>query len=212
MLPAQSPKAAVPAAAGNIIRTETKLVLVDAVVTDKKGNYVRDLTAKDFRVWEDKTEQMVKSFSLEGEPASGAMKQYVVFFFDDTSMSLTDQTGARKAAAQFVAANFGANRMMAVADYGGALKLSQSLTADPELLAKALREAKQPTISTVGSQGAGASGCRKQPGWSWSGSQWTRVGFRRPQRSSGPENHGPESEFPARTEGSDPVYRRPCYP
>ena len=158
MLPAQSPKSAAPAEAGNIIRTETKLVLVDAVVTDKKGNYVRDLTAKDFRVWEDKTEQMVKSFSLEGDPATGAMKQYVVFFFDDTSMSLTDQTRARKAAAQFVSANFGSNRMMAVADYGGSLKLTQSLTADPELLAKALRDARQPTISTVGSQGAGASG------------------------------------------------------
>ena len=193
LLPAQSPKAAVPAAAGNILRTETKLVLVDAVVTDKKGNYVRDLTAKDFRVWEDKTEQMVKSFSLEGEPASGAMKQYVVFFFDDTSMSLTDQTGARKAAAQFVAANFGANRMMAVADYGGALKLSQSLTADPELLAKALREAKQPTISTVGSQGAGASGFNANDfGQGRGGLAGNNQG------GVGPGASGPGSDFAAR--------------
>ena len=92
-LPAQSSKNAAPADSGNIIRTETKLVLVDAVVTDKKGNYIRDLTAKDFRVWEDKKEQMVTSFSLEGgEPSPGAEKQYVVFFFDDTSMSLADQT------------------------------------------------------------------------------------------------------------------------
>lgn len=158
MLPAQSPKAAVPADSGNLIRTETKLVLVDAVVTDKKGNYVRDLTAKDFRVWQDKAEQTVKSFSLEGNPSTGAQKQYVMFFFDDTSMSLTDQGQARKSAAQFVAANFGPNRMMAVADYGGALKLTQSLTADPELLAKALRETKQPIVSTAGSQGFGSSG------------------------------------------------------
>lgn len=193
MLAAQSPKAAVPAAAGNIIRTETKLVLVDAVVTDKKGNYVRDLTAKDFRVWEDKTEQMVKSFSLEGEPAFGALKQYVVFFFDDTSMSLTDQTGARKAAAQFVAANFGANRMMAVADYGGSLKLTQSLTADPELLAKALREAKQPTISTVGSQGAGASGFNANDFGQGRG------GFPGNNQSGvGPGASGPGSDFAAR--------------
>ena len=33
---------------GTVIRTETRQVLVDAVVTDKKNNYVRDLTAKDF--------------------------------------------------------------------------------------------------------------------------------------------------------------------
>jgi VWFA-related protein len=183
----------VPAGGGNIIRTETKLVLVDAVVTDKKGNYVRDLTAKDFRVWEDKTEQMVKSFSLEGDPASGAMKQYVVFFFDDTSMSLTDQTGARKAAAQFVAANFGAKRMMAVADYGGALKLSQSLTADPELLAKALREAKQPTISTVGSQGAGASGFNANDFGQGRGGLAGNN-----QSGVGPGASGPGSDFAAR--------------
>ena len=71
MLAAQSSKNAAPADSGNIIRTETKLVLVDAVVTDKKGTYIRDLTAKDFRVWEDKTEQTVKSFSFEGSAPHG---------------------------------------------------------------------------------------------------------------------------------------------
>jgi hypothetical protein len=42
---------------GAVIRTETKLVLVDTVVTDKKGNYIHDLEAKDFKVWEDNKEQ-----------------------------------------------------------------------------------------------------------------------------------------------------------
>src|SRR5271165_4857236 len=32
-----------------VIHSETRLVLVDTVVTDKKGNYVRDLTQKDFK-------------------------------------------------------------------------------------------------------------------------------------------------------------------
>ncbi len=154
--PAQTPKNNAPADSGNVFRTETKLVLVDAVVTDKKGNYVRDLTAKDFRVWEDKTEQTVKSFSFEG--AASADKQYVLFFFDDTSMSVADQGRARQSAAQFAAANFGPNRMMAVADFGGALKLTQSFTADPELLSKALRDIKQSTVSSPQSPGlAGAS-------------------------------------------------------
>ena len=87
-----------------------------------------------------------------------AQKQYVVFFFDDTSMSLTDQGRARQSAAQFAAANFGPNRMMAVADFGGALKLTQSFTADPELLSKALRDVKQSTVSSPQTPGlAGAS-------------------------------------------------------
>lgn len=191
-LPAQSPKANAPADSGNVIRTETKLVLVDAVVTDKKGNYIRDLTAKDFRVWEDKKEQTVTSFSLEGgTPSAGTDKQYVVFFFDATSMSIADQTLARQAAAQFVAANFGPNRIMAVADFGGALKLSQNFTADPELLAKALREAKQATISTSGSQGTGTSA-----------SNLNGNGFG--QARGGPQGNNPGGNFPgASGPGSD---------
>jgi hypothetical protein len=46
-----------------VIRKESRLVLVDAVVTDKKGNYIRDLTDKDFKIYEDNKEQPVASFS-----------------------------------------------------------------------------------------------------------------------------------------------------
>src|SRR5204863_456330 len=35
-----------------VIKKESKLVLVDSVVTDKKGNYVRDLAQNDFKVFE----------------------------------------------------------------------------------------------------------------------------------------------------------------
>ena len=166
-LPAQSSRApSTPADSGNLIRTETKLVLVDVVVTDKKGNYIRDLTAKDFRVWEDKTEQMVKSFSLEGgEPAPGANKQYLVFFFDVTSMSAADQALARQAAAKYVAANFGPNRMMAVADFGGTLKMTQNFTPDPELLAKSLNTITQGTLSTVATPGFGGTSAGFESNW-----------------------------------------------
>lgn len=179
-----------PADSGNVIRTETKLVLVDAVVTDKKGNYIRDLTAKDFRVWEDKTEQMVKSFSLEsGEPSPGAQKQYLVFFFDLTSMSLTDQGLARRAAGKFVAANFGPNRMMAVADYGGSLKMTQNFTPSPELLAKALVDVKQSTLSSVPTPGQGGSSAD---------SSRNGFGAGRGPGGNGPGASGPGSEFAAR--------------
>ena len=59
-----------PAGPSPIIRTETKLVLVDTVVTDKKGTYIHDLALKDFRVWEDNKEVTVKSFSFEADPNS----------------------------------------------------------------------------------------------------------------------------------------------
>ena len=53
----------------NTIRSETKIVLVDAVVTAREG-YVHDLTAKDFQVFEDDKKQTITSFSAEINPAA----------------------------------------------------------------------------------------------------------------------------------------------
>ena len=60
-----------------VIKAETRLVLVDTVVTDKHGNYIRDLTQKDFKIFEDNKEQPIKSFSYEADPASPTTGQNV---------------------------------------------------------------------------------------------------------------------------------------
>src|SRR5260370_36528025 len=53
-----------------VIKKESKLGLVDSVVTDKKGNYIRDLTQNDFKVFEDNKEQAVFTFSTGADVAS----------------------------------------------------------------------------------------------------------------------------------------------
>jgi VWFA-related protein len=128
-------RAQAPADSG-VIRTETKLVLVDTVVTDKKGNYVRDLTAKEFKVWEDGKEQTIKSFASESDPASGpnSQKRYLVLLFDNSTMEFGDQARARQAAAKFIQSNGGPNRLMAIANFGGALQIAQNFTDDTERL------------------------------------------------------------------------------
>lgn len=133
-----------------VIRTETKLVLVDTVVTDKKGNYVRDLTAKDFRVWEDNKEQTIKSFSFEADPASPSNSQprYLVLFFDNASMGIPDQAQARKAALDFIDHNSGPNRLMAIVNYSGSLQIAQNFTADPERLKAVASGTRIPELST----------------------------------------------------------------
>ena len=132
LLQAQQP----PADSGAVIKTETKLVLVDAVVTDKKGAYVRDLTAKDFKVSEDKREQNIKTFAFEADPNSptASQKRYLILFFDNSSMSFGDQAQARKAASKFIETNGGANVMMAIVNFGGNLVISQNFTADVDRL------------------------------------------------------------------------------
>ncbi len=121
-----------PADPNSVIRVETNVVLVDAVVTDKKGNYVRDLKQKDFKVWEDNKEQQIRSFSFEADPASPLNNQprYLVLFFDSSTMNYGDQAIARKAAAEFIDKNAGPNRQMAIVNYGGSLQITQNFTSD----------------------------------------------------------------------------------
>jgi VWFA-related protein len=53
-------------------RLETNYVEVDAVVTDSKGNFVRNLTRDDFQVFEDGKPQSVDTFSLVDIPLEKA--------------------------------------------------------------------------------------------------------------------------------------------
>src|SRR5215470_18104980 len=87
-----------------VFKTETKLVPVDVVVTDKKGNYIRDLEQKDFKVWEDNKEQTIRSFSFGSDPATpkNSQQRYLVLFFDNSSMNAGDQMRARQEAAKFI--------------------------------------------------------------------------------------------------------------
>ncbi|HUI82592.1 MAG TPA: VWA domain-containing protein [Candidatus Binatia bacterium] len=139
------------------ITKETSLVLVDTVVTDKKGNYIRDLTAKDFKVWEDNREQPVRTFSSETEASAAAdRKRYLVLFFDNSTMNVSDQAKARDAALKFLDTNTGANRYIAVVDFGGSLRIAQNFTSDAERLKQVVRTLKfsavAPNTETAASQ------------------------------------------------------------
>jgi VWFA-related protein len=124
-----------------VITAETNLVLVDVVVTDKKGNYIRDLESNEFRVFEDDEEQTISSFSRVADTLGEdgvSQKRYLVLFFDNSTMNPADQIRARKAAGQFVESNASDDRMMAIVDFGGAFRVAQNFTADAEVLKKAV--------------------------------------------------------------------------
>src|SRR5208337_2018302 len=132
-----------------VFKAETRLVLVDTIVTDKKGNYITDLTAKDFKVWEDNKEQAIKSFSVESGSAAPSEdhRHYLVLLFDNSTMSLSDQARARDAAAKFVEANAGPDRYMAVINFGGTVSVAQNFTADAERLKQVVRNVKFSGVS-----------------------------------------------------------------
>src|ERR1017187_2146722 len=133
-----------------VIRTETRVVLVDSVVTDKKGNYVPDLTQKDFKGFEDNKEQTITSFTYEADPASPNNKQkhYLVLLFDNASVSLADQMQARSAAQKFVDSNTGPNKFIAVANFSGTLRITQNFTNDVDQLRAVISGVKMASVST----------------------------------------------------------------
>jgi len=145
-----------PVATSPVIRTESRVVLVDAVVTDKKGNYIHDLTQKDFKVYEDNKEQAVTSFSFGNDPSGpvSAQKHYMILFFDNSSMALPDQIQARAAAAKFISEGAGPDRLMAVVDFGGSLLVKQNFTSNADLLTAAVSGVKNPNIETNGQSAA----------------------------------------------------------
>jgi VWFA-related protein len=123
---------------GMTIKAESRLVLVDTVVTNKHGEYVHDLTAKDFRVYEDGKEQAIKSFLFEADAAAPVdmKKHYMVLFFDNSSMDPAEQKQARDAAVKFIDANAGPDRLMAIVNFSGSLHVAQTFTSDAERLKK----------------------------------------------------------------------------
>src|SRR5215471_12628826 len=127
-----------------VIRKETKLVLVDAVVTDKKGNYVRDLAQTDFKVLEDNKEQAINNFSSGADVATqpNGQRHYLILFFDNSTMAAPDQIQARGAAQKFIDANAGPDRLMAIVDFGGSLRIVQNFTANANLLRAAVSGVK----------------------------------------------------------------------
>ena len=135
-----------------VIKTESRIVLVDTVVTDKKGNYIRDLTQENFKVFEDNKEQAITSFSFGSDTKiqPAGQKHYIILFFDNSSMTMPDQMQARAAAAKFIETGGGTDRLMAVVNFGGSLVIQQNFTANAELLKAAVNGINSPHIETNG--------------------------------------------------------------
>ena len=130
---------------------------MDTIVTDKKGNYITDLTAKDFKVWEDNKEQPIKSFSFESGSAAPSERSPPLpgAVVRQLHHEPADQVRARDAAAKFIEANAGPDRYMAIINFGGTVSVAQNFTADAERLKQVVRNVKFSSVSPNGRMPAG---------------------------------------------------------
>ena len=139
-----------------VIRVSTELVQVDAVVTDKQGRQVTNLTAKDFEIVEDGIKRPITHFryvsfeplplptptvpaaSRLPPPTRETTKRTLAIVFDDLSLSFQGQVWARQALHRLVAERMGAGDLVSIVRTGGGIGNLQQFTNDKRLLDAAI--------------------------------------------------------------------------
>lgn len=112
------------------LRIDTDLVVVDVTVTDKQGNYVRDLRADEFQLLENGQPRKIDFFTMTDE--STLSRPLAAVFALDVSGSLKPQETAtlRGAALKFTELMHGDSVFAALA-FNYDVKILQNFTNDP---------------------------------------------------------------------------------
>ena len=158
------------------IRVSTRLVVVDVVVTDKKGQPVTGLKPEDFALEENGKKQKISVFVPPGianntsaAPApAGVLSNHpenvlpsgvpTVLLLDATNSSFSNQAYARSQMLQYVVEQSRAGQPMAVVTLTDRLRVLQDFTSDPQILLTAIRnfkpqaqilETTEPLLSSV---------------------------------------------------------------
>jgi len=141
-------------------RSQTILVQVPAVVTDKSGKHIRGLTKENFQIFENGKEQKVALFEewianaapiIAPQTAPAQFRNVVVnsdnprlvtvVALDTINTPFLDQAYARKEIVQYFANNLNAGQALGMVLIGShGLKVVQGLTSDPTALLAALKK------------------------------------------------------------------------
>ncbi len=118
------------------IRLDTDLVVIDVTVTDKAGNYVRDLRAEELQVFEDGRQRKIDFFSMNDEAALS--RPLAVVFALDLSGSLRpdEMSTLRQASMKFTELMKG-DSVFAALSFNHKVKIVQDFTHSPEKIERA---------------------------------------------------------------------------
>jgi VWFA-related protein len=121
----------------DILRVDTDLVLIDVTVTDSQGRPVRNLTAGDFKLYDEGVERPIAFFSVErrrGEP-----RPVAIVFAVDVSGSMSPEEMERLAVAMrgFSRRLSDPASLFAVMSFGMSARVLQPFTNDQQKLERA---------------------------------------------------------------------------
>ena len=121
-----------------VLRVDTDLVLLDVAVTDDTGRPVRNLTARDFKIYDDGVERPIAFFNVERR-SSGALRPVAIVFAVDVSGSMTPNEMERLASAMQLFSRRLSDRssVFAVMSFGMSARVLQPFTSDQQKLERA---------------------------------------------------------------------------
>ena len=152
-----------------VVKLGVTLVQVDAVVTDKKGRYVRDLKPEDFEIYEDGRKQRITNFSYiltqpDVKPAveqstltnknpaplivppvilrPEQIRRTVALVVDDLSLSFESAYAVRQSLKKFVDEQMQPGDLVAIIRTGAGMGALQQFTADKRQLYAAIERVK----------------------------------------------------------------------
>ncbi|PYQ97210.1 MAG: hypothetical protein DMF97_14260 [Acidobacteria bacterium] len=144
---------------GPTFRVRVDYVEVDVVVTDQRGNLVRDLKKEDFQVLEDGKAQAVSAFTLvdipierpdrplfQADPIEPDVRnneqpfdgRVYVMVIDDYHTNFGRTQRVKAAAKQFIERRLAANDLMAIVHTAGSTEANQEFTSNKKLLLAAV--------------------------------------------------------------------------
>ncbi len=153
---------------GDVVRITTTLIQIDATVTDKKGNIVRDLKAEDFEIFENNEKQDITNFSFvttESEPTSEPgvkpskkfdpintipparirsenIRRTIALVVDDLSLSFESVAAVRDTLKKFVNTQMQSGDLVAIIRTAGGMGALQQFTNDKRQLFAAIEKVR----------------------------------------------------------------------
>lgn len=130
-------------------------VLIDVVVTDREGRYVRNLAKEDFILYENKKQveiesldefQMLEELEIvreESLPTADSIKQpprNIILFFDNSFSSIEGRKQGIAAAEHFVLNRIQPGDRVMILMYSNSLRTIQPFTADKEKVIESMRK------------------------------------------------------------------------
>lgn len=124
------------------IRIETDLVAIDVTATDAGGEYVRDLRAEEFQIFEDGRERPIDFFALTDE-ATLSRPIAVVFALDLSGSLRPEETATLRSAALRFTELMKGDAVFAAMTFNHNVKIIQRFTDDPRRIESAFGKANK---------------------------------------------------------------------